>query len=196
MARNPNEPTHLAACSYGSQTVCKNSTRRQTLGQEINGKRAYSTNRTELTRPASDRRGNILGGPGAYHARTTAVERRLLPASASGLIAIRKDTVDGHRQAAIRTYERWISVQKNQPTPVKNGPTAEEINGSAAALAPGSVHGSRLDILSTGSYKASRALRRSPRATGHKLAPLQTRAANRSYDTSDSVLGYQNGSKE
>lgn len=59
------------------------------------------------------------------------------------------------------------------------------------ARAPGSVHGSRLGILRTGSHRANRALRRSPRATvvRGKLTTLQARAASIPYDSSEPVVG-------
>lgn len=89
-----------------------------------------------------------------------------------------------------------MALQNNQPTLGLEWVCDKGNCTPAAASAPGSMRGTRLDILSTGSYKASRSLRRSSRVTGQKLATLQARAASRLYDTSKPILGIQSGSKD
>lgn len=118
-ARSANEPTHPTAYPDGNQAVLRTPVRGQPVAHAVNGKQACSTGRPEHIDPASDRRGSILGGPGAIHSRMTAGGWRVLPASASGLLPIQKDTADSHREAAIRMYEQWMAMQKNQPTAEK-----------------------------------------------------------------------------
>ncbi|KAM3538665.1 hypothetical protein ARSEF1564_008424 [Beauveria bassiana] len=125
-ARNRNEPTHPTAYPDGSQAVLKPPIRGQPLEHEVSGKQACSTGRPGHIDPASDRRGSISGGPGAIHSRMTAGGRCVLPASASGLVPIQKDHADSHREAAIRTYEQWMAMQKNEPTAEEHGLTTRE----------------------------------------------------------------------
>ncbi|KAM3521624.1 hypothetical protein MY4038_008972 [Beauveria bassiana] len=125
-ARNRNEPTHPTAYPDGSQDVLKTPVYGQPLGHEINGEQACSAGRPGHIDPASDRSGSISGGPGAIRSMMTVGGRRVLPTSASGLVPIRKDSADSHREAAIRTYEQWMAMQKNQPTAEEHGHTARK----------------------------------------------------------------------